>query len=77
MRPIQKQIRILDRNFPRTFEATLMARQRVRFESKLVPTYVRRAKSMDAALPWLYLRGISQADTGAALEALVSEHRVR
>ncbi len=47
--------------------------QGLRFESKLVPTYVRRAKSIDAVLPWLYLRGISQADTGPALEALVGK----
>jgi putative transposase len=43
----------------------------VRFESKLVPGYVRRAKSLDAVLPWLYLRGIAQADVGPALAALV------
>ena len=42
-----------------------------RFESKLVPTYVRRAASVDAVLPWLYLRGISQAEIGPALEALL------
>ena len=42
-----------------------------RFESKLVPAYVRRAKSVDAVLPWLYLRGIAQADVGRALAALV------
>lgn len=47
--------------------------QGIRFESKLVPTYVRRAKSIDAVLPWLYLRGISQANTGPALEALVGQ----
>lgn len=47
--------------------------QGIRFESKLVPTYVRRSKSIDAVLPWLYLRGISQADTGPALEALVGK----
>jgi putative transposase len=47
--------------------------QGIRFESKLVPAYVRRAKSIDAVLPWLYLRGISQADTGPALEALVGK----
>jgi hypothetical protein len=35
--------------------------QGIRFESKLVPHYVRRAASIDAVLPWLYLRGISQA----------------
>jgi transposase-like protein len=43
----------------------------IRFESKLVPKYVRRANSVDAVLPWLYLRGISQADIGPALEALL------
>jgi len=43
--------------------------QGIRFESKLVPAYVRRAKSIDALLPWLYLRGISQADTGPAVQA--------
>ncbi len=42
-----------------------------RFESSLVPAYVRRAASVDAALPWLYLRGISQADIGPALKELV------
>jgi putative transposase len=47
--------------------------QGIRFESKLVPAYVRRASSIDAVLPWLYLRGISQADTGPALEALVGK----
>ena len=45
-----------------------------RFESKLVPTYVRRAASVDAVLPWLYLRGISQAQIGPALEELASEY---
>jgi putative transposase len=34
---------------------------------------VRRARSIDALLPWLYLRGISQADTGPALEALIGK----
>jgi putative transposase len=37
------------------------------FRSSLVPPYVRKAKSVEAALPWLYLRGIS---TGAMQEAL-------
>src|SRR5216684_1145148 len=29
------------------------------FRSSLVPPYVRKARSIDAALPWLYLKGIS------------------
>lgn len=45
--------------------------QGIRFESKLVPPYVRRAASVDAVLPWLYLRGIAQADVGPALQVLV------
>jgi putative transposase len=36
------------------------------FRSSLVPPYVRKAKSIEAALPWLYLRGIS---SGAMQEA--------
>jgi putative transposase len=31
----------------------------VTFRSALVPPYVRRTKTLEAALPWLYLKGIS------------------
>jgi transposase-like protein len=41
------------------------------FRSQLVPPYVRRAKSLDTALPWLYLHGISTGDMREALAALV------
>lgn len=41
------------------------------FRSRLVPPYVRRAKSLDAALPWLYLHGISTGNMREALGALV------
>jgi putative transposase len=43
----------------------------VALRSSLVPPYVRRAKSLDAALPWLYLHGISTGDMRGALAALV------
>lgn len=43
----------------------------VLFHSRLVPPYVRRAKRMDAALPWLYLKGISTGQMREALEVLV------
>ena len=45
--------------------------QSVVFRSTLVPPYVRRAKSLDAALPWLYLHGVSTGDMREALAALV------
>jgi putative transposase len=43
------------------------------FRSQLVPPYVRRARSIEAALPWLYLHGISTGDMAEALEVLVGE----
>jgi len=41
------------------------------FRSALVPPYVRRAKSLEVALPWLYLHGVSTGDMQQALAALV------
>lgn len=46
-------------------------KEKVVFRSSLVPPYVRRSKSLDAALPWLYLKGISTGQMQEALEALV------
>jgi len=41
------------------------------FHSALVPPYVRRARSVEAALPWLYLHGVSTGNMSEALAALV------
>ena len=43
----------------------------VTFRSALVPPYVRKTRSLEAALPWLYLKGISSGEMSAALEVLV------
>lgn len=43
----------------------------VKFSSTLAPPYVRRSARVAAALPWLYLKGISSGDLGEALEVLV------
>ena len=43
----------------------------VSFQSALVPPYVRKTASLEAALPWLYLKGISTGEMASALEALV------
>jgi putative transposase len=45
----------------------------VKFNSALVPPYVRKAKRVEAALPWLYLRGISTGDMQEARSVLVGE----
>lgn len=43
----------------------------VTFRSALVPPYVRKTRSLEAALPWLYLKGVSSGEMDAALEVLV------
>ncbi|MGH8168334.1 MAG: IS256 family transposase [Woeseiaceae bacterium] len=43
----------------------------VSFRSALVPPYVRKSASLQAALPWLYLKGISTGEMAPALEVLV------
>ncbi len=43
----------------------------VSFHSALVPPYVRKSASLEAALPWLYLKGISTGEMAPALEVLV------
>lgn len=43
----------------------------VTFRSALVPPYIRKTKTLEAALPWLYLKGISTGEMGSALEVLV------
>ena len=45
----------------------------VKFNSAIVPPYVRKAQRVEAALPWLYLRGISTGDMQEALSVLVGE----
>jgi putative transposase len=45
--------------------------EKIRFTSTLLPPYLRRAKSVEELLPWLYLKGISTGDFGEALAALL------
>lgn len=41
------------------------------FRSSLVPPYVRKTRRVEAALPWLYLKGIATGQMQEALEVLV------
>jgi putative transposase len=43
------------------------------FRSSLVPPYVRKAASVEAALPWLYLSGISANGMQEALQTLLGD----
>jgi putative transposase len=45
--------------------------EREKFTSKLLPPYLRKTKSIDELLPWLYLKGISTSDFNEALQSLL------
>ncbi|MCP4902577.1 MAG: IS256 family transposase [bacterium] len=44
--------------------------EREPFTSKILPPYLRKAKSVEELIPWLYLKGISTGDFNEALAAL-------
>ena len=43
----------------------------VRFSSSILPPYLRRTKSIEELLPWLYLKGVSTGGFSEALSALL------
>ncbi len=45
--------------------------EREPFTSKILPPYLRKAKSVEELIPWLYLKGISTGDFNEALAALL------
>jgi transposase-like protein len=48
-------------------------RGRIRFTSAILPPYLRRTKSIETLLPWLYLKGVSTGDFTDALAALLGK----
>ena len=44
---------------------------KIHFSSAILPPYLRRTRSIEELLPWLYLKGISTGDFGEALAALL------
>ncbi len=47
---------------------------RIRFTSSILPPYLRRSRSVEELLPWLYLKGISTGDFSQALAALLGTY---
>jgi len=61
--PIEvQQPRVLDRRPQEEAEC---------FSSKILPPYLRKTKSLEELIPWLYLKGVSTGDFSEALAALV------
>ena len=46
---------------------------RIRFSSLILPPYLRKTKSMEELIPWLYLKGISTGNFSEALAALAGK----
>ncbi len=57
-----QQPRVQDRRSPE---------QREKFTPAVLPPYLRRTKSLEELIPWLYLKGISTGDFSEALQALL------
>jgi putative transposase len=45
--------------------------EKEKFTSKILPPYLRKTKSIEELIPWLYLKGVSTGDFSEALAALV------
>ena len=45
----------------------------INFSSNILPRYLRRTRSLEELLPWLYLKGLSTGDFSSALTALLGQ----
>ena len=69
-REIMTGIGAVDINVPKTRDKS---GQGIHFRSDLLPPYIKRSKSLETVLPWLYLKGISTGDFSEALASLLGE----
>jgi len=70
-REIQSGIGPVPVKAPRVRDRHADASQRISFSSLILPPYLRRTRSMEELIPWLYLKGVSTGDFSDALAALV------
>ena len=70
-REIMTGIGPVDIKVPKTRDR---GRQDIHFRSELLPPYIKRKKSVETVLPWLYLKGISTGDFSEALAALLGKN---
>lgn len=58
---------------PRVDDRALESLKENRFQSSLIPPYLRRSKKIDDLIPWLYLKGVSTGDFTEALQSLLGK----
>lgn len=73
-REVQTGAGPLEVSQPRVRDNSPDKSSRVRFSSSILPRYLRRSKSIEELLPWLYLKGISTGDFNEALQSLLGEN---
>lgn len=56
---------------PRVHDRRPEDRGREKFTSSILPPYLRKTRSMEELIPWLYLKGVSTGDFSEALAALI------
>ena len=59
---------------PRVRDRSPRKEQRVQFSPSVLPPYLRRSRSLDELIPWLYLKGVSTGDFTDALRALLGDN---
>ena len=69
-RAIQTGIGAIEVQQPRVHDRR-PADQREEFTSAVLPPYLRKTRSLEELLPWLYLKGISTGDFSEALQAIL------
>ena len=70
-RQIQTGIGSVPVEAPRIRDRFPQASERISFSSAILPPYLRKTRSMEQLIPWLYLKGVSTGDFSDALAALV------
>jgi transposase-like protein len=73
-RQVQTGAGALEVTQPRVRDNSPDKASRVHFSSSILPRYLRRSKSIEELLPWLYLKGISTGDFSEALQCLLGEN---
>ena len=58
---------------PRVRDKSRHADKRVVFTSGILPPYLRKSRSIEELIPWLYLKGVSTGDYPEALQALLGK----
>lgn len=72
-RQIQTGIGPVSVEAPRIRDRSPQQSERITFSSALLPPYLRKTRSMEQLIPWLYLKGVSTGDFSEALAALVGK----